>query len=81
MQTFDQHLTELVLSGDVSYEVAHANASKPSDFELQMRTFGGMSKKPAQGGTTNGGGRAAQPQPETAPADNGFGSGLDFLNP
>ena len=83
MQTFDQHLTELVLSGDVSYEVAHANASKPSDFELQMRTFGGMSKKAGQGAGagTNGGARPAAAQAETAPADNGFGTGLDFLNP
>ena len=81
MQTFDQHLTELVLAGDVSYEVAHANASKPSDFELQMRTFGGMSKKGGQGGAAHGSTRPAQPQPETAPPDNCFGSGLDFLNP
>jgi twitching motility protein PilT len=84
MQTFDQHLTELVQSGDVAYEVAHANASKPSDFELQMRTFGGRSKPKAgghHGGSGNGGGRATPQQPETAPADNGFGSGLDFLNP
>jgi twitching motility protein PilT len=83
MQTFDQHLTELVLAGDVSYEVAHANASKPSDFELQMRTFGGLSKNAGQsgGGTSTGGSRAAQPQTETAPADHAFDSGLDFLNP
>ena len=84
MQTFDQHLTELVQSGDVAYEVAHANASKPSDFELQMRTFGGMTKPKAggpAGGGSGGGGAKPAPQPETSPADNGFGSGLDFLNP
>jgi twitching motility protein PilT len=79
MQTFDQHLTDLVASGDVSYEIAHVNASNPSDFELQMRTFGGMSKgSGAKRGP--GGAGAAQPAGAAAPSD-GFGSGLDFLNP
>ena len=75
MQTFDQHLKDLVASGDISYEVAHANASNPSDFDLQMRTFGGMSKAaPAQA--------AAKP---AAPAHGAkadvFGGGIDFLTP
>ena len=39
MQTFDQHLMDLVIQGAVDYETAVANASNPSDFELQMRTF------------------------------------------
>ena len=39
MQTFDQHLMDLVQADQVSYEAAVANASNPSDFELQMRTF------------------------------------------
>jgi twitching motility protein PilT len=39
MQTFDQHLMDLVAAGEVAYETALANASNPSDFELQMRTF------------------------------------------
>lgn len=39
MQTFDQHLMELVQADQVSYEAAVANATNPSDFELQMRTF------------------------------------------
>jgi twitching motility protein PilT len=74
MQTFDQHLKELVASGDVSYEVAHANASNPSDFDLQMRTFGGMSKTKAPNGAPAQSGAAP-----AAPADV-FGGGLDFLN-
>src|ERR1019366_6456081 len=39
MQTFDQHLADLVQSGEVEFEVALAAATKPSDFELKMRTF------------------------------------------
>jgi twitching motility protein PilT len=39
MQTFDQHLADLVGQGTVTYEVAHAAASRPSDFALTVRTF------------------------------------------
>jgi hypothetical protein len=39
MQTFDQHLSDLVQNGEVEFEVALAAATKPSDFELKMRTF------------------------------------------
>ncbi|MBI2614080.1 MAG: PilT/PilU family type 4a pilus ATPase [Gemmatimonadetes bacterium] len=39
MQTFDQCLMDLVEAGDVTFEVARAAASNPSDFELQLRTL------------------------------------------
>src|SRR2546422_496730 len=39
MQTFDQHLMDLVAEGVVAYETALAAASNPADFELQMRTL------------------------------------------
>ena len=39
MQTFDQHLADLVQSGEVEFEVALAASTRPSDFELKMRTF------------------------------------------
>jgi twitching motility protein PilT len=39
MQTFDQHLMELVESGSVTYETAVAASSNPADFELQVRTL------------------------------------------
>lgn len=39
MQTFDQHLMELVGEAVVSYETAATAASNPADFELQMRTL------------------------------------------
>ena len=39
MQTFDQHLMDLVTQDIVEYDTALANSSNPSDFELQMKTF------------------------------------------
>ena len=39
MQTFDQHLMDLVDSGAVTYETAVAASSNPADFELQVRTL------------------------------------------
>ena len=39
MQAFDQHLMDLVEAGAVTFEVARAAASNPSDFELKLRTL------------------------------------------
>jgi len=39
MQTFDQHLMDLVGEEVITYETALAAANKPADFELQMRTL------------------------------------------
>jgi twitching motility protein PilT len=39
MQTFDQHLADLVQADEVTFEVAMAAATNPSDFELKMRMF------------------------------------------
>jgi len=39
MQTFDQHLMDLVGDGLVTYETAVTASSNPADFELQMRTL------------------------------------------
>ncbi len=39
MQTFDQCLMDLVDAGDVTFDVARAAASNPSDFELQLKTL------------------------------------------
>src|SRR2546425_340263 len=39
MQTFDQHLMDLVSDGIVTYETAMAASSNPADFELHMRTL------------------------------------------
>jgi twitching motility protein PilT len=40
MQTFDQHLMELVNTNQVEYETAKYAASNPADFELRMKTLG-----------------------------------------
>jgi twitching motility protein PilT len=39
MQTFDQHLMDLVTGEVVTYETALAASSNPADFELQLRTL------------------------------------------
>jgi twitching motility protein PilT len=39
MQTFDQHLMDMVSDGLVSYETALTASTNPADFELQMRTL------------------------------------------
>ena len=39
MQTFDQHLMDLVTDETLTFETAMAAASNPADFELQMRTL------------------------------------------
>jgi twitching motility protein PilT len=52
-QTFDQHLTELVRSEVVSFEVAKAAANNPADFDLKMNMFGDT--KGTQAGSRPGG--------------------------
>jgi len=37
MQTFDQHLTDLVRAGEVAYDAALAAATRPADFALQFK--------------------------------------------
>ncbi|MEO7084534.1 MAG: PilT/PilU family type 4a pilus ATPase [Gemmatimonadaceae bacterium] len=54
MQTFDQCLTDLVTSGEVTFDVAKAAASNPSDFELKMRMFSQMTDEPAPVQTPSG---------------------------
>ena len=44
MQSFDQHLMELVEDETVTFETAKAAASNPSDFELKLKTFRRQSK-------------------------------------
>jgi Tfp pilus assembly ATPase PilU len=39
MQTFDQHLIDLVSEGIVASETALAASSNPADFELRLRTL------------------------------------------
>ena len=39
MQTFDQHLADLVTQGIVTFDTALAASTRPADFELQMSMF------------------------------------------
>ncbi len=41
MQTFDQHLTELVTEGEVTFETALAASTRPADFALTFRMMRG----------------------------------------
>ncbi|MHB0962941.1 MAG: type IV pilus twitching motility protein PilT [Gemmatimonadaceae bacterium] len=72
MQTFDQHLSDLVQQGQCTFEVALAAATRPSDFQLKMQTFRRRS-------TTV---KASDVPSEPPKSDQGFqsGSGMDFLN-
>jgi twitching motility protein PilT len=63
MQTFDQCLQDLVMKGDVTFEVAKAAASNPSDFELKMTMF----SEHAHG--SSGATQVAEPPGEEAPAE------------
>ena len=80
MQTFDQHLTDLVRSGEVTYEVALAAATRPADFALQFKMLGASAPAPAAPAAA-----VAEGEPATAGAGTGM-SGLqgagefDFLN-
>ncbi|MDF1503312.1 PilT/PilU family type 4a pilus ATPase [Roseisolibacter sp. H3M3-2] len=78
MQTFDQHLTDLVRSGEVTYEVALSAATRPADFALQFKMLGASAPAPAPVA-------AAEPEPAAAGAGTGMnglqGAGeFDFLN-
>jgi twitching motility protein PilT len=78
MQTFDQCLTDLVQSGEVTFETAKAAATNPSDFELKMRMFSRHSKSV----------KASDIPPEQDPAPTASSnqlegiqtSGMDFLS-
>jgi len=68
MQTFDQHLADLVRSGDITYEVALEAATRPSDFALKFKVL------------ERGVAAPAAPVPAAAAAGLQAGGGFDFLN-
>jgi len=80
MQTFDQHLQELVTQDIVEYDHALANSTNPSDFELQLKTFrrrSRMSSK-AKGPAEVGSGKAP---PEASDRPAGFTDDLSSMLP
>jgi twitching motility protein PilT len=77
MQSFDQCLADLVATGQVTFDVAKAAASNPSDFELKMRMFTQIADTAPD--------LPAVPAPQPEPAGAGLdgmqlGGGLEFLS-
>jgi twitching motility protein PilT len=82
MQTFDQHLADLVSDGTVEYEVALGASTRPSDFELQMRMFRRTSKPTSTDEVASAMASAATLVPGTKSTEmDGInsGTGFDFL--
>ena len=83
MQTFDQHLTDLVQGGEVTFETAMSAATNPSDFELKMRMFRRGPSAASSGVVEHEGGEAlaatsASPATGMEGVTQGAG-GFDFL--
>ena len=91
MQTFDQHLSDLVQSGEVTFDTAMAAATNPSDFVLKMNMFRRVSTTV----TASAVAAAEMTAPSIMPARDSFptpaspsggmdgitpGGGFDFLN-
>jgi len=64
MQTFDQHLMDLVADDVVTYETALAAASNPSDFQLQVKTLRRRSRVASAPTAPAGAASAASDKPE-----------------
>jgi twitching motility protein PilT len=79
MQTFDQHLMDLVSQDVVEYDHALANSSNPSDFELQMKTFRRRSRMSAKVKGPAEAPAAAKPEEPDRPA--GFTDDLSSMLP
>jgi twitching motility protein PilT len=75
MQTFDQHLTDLVSAGEVTFETAMAAATNPSDFELKMRMFRKVASPASPAAAPTG----AESEPAGAGAGSGNGNGVDGI--
>jgi twitching motility protein PilT len=83
MQTFDQHLADLVQDGTVTFETAMGAATNPSDFQLKMNMFRRATSSPAAAATPAGDAAAAGAPPAAAPSGgmDGMtqGGNFDFL--
>jgi twitching motility protein PilT len=80
MQTFDQHLTELVTTQEVEFEVALAASTRPSDFELGFRMGKGRGTPPRNTATSSpaikGAGINGSATPVTRAEKNAMAAGL-----
>ncbi len=73
MQTFDQHLMDLVSDDVVDFNTAMVNASNPSDFELQMKTLRRRSRAVASPKAAKAPAEAAAPPAPKPPDDKPLG--------
>jgi twitching motility protein PilT len=82
MQSFDQCLADLVGRGEVTFEVAKAAASNPSDFELKMRMFSQLADTQNTVAIPDERQPEPKPEPAGAPAIDGMqlDGGLEFLS-
>ena len=83
MQTFAQHLTDLVRSGEVTSEVALGAATRPADFALQFKMLGASAPAPVPAAVAAPAvaGVAAAPAAAGVGMDGLQGAGeFDFLN-
>jgi twitching motility protein PilT len=82
MQTFDQCLTDLVTSGEVTFETAKAAATNPSDFELKMTMFSRVSQpaKPGAAPVSVPAEATVAPQAPSNALEGIQVGGLDFLS-
>lgn len=76
MQTFDQHLADLVNDGSVEFSVAMAASSRPSDFELKMKTFG---RRATQAQRLEAPAEPAEPAKPATDTMDGMSNGFDFM--
>jgi len=79
MQTFDQCLTDLVTSGEVTFETAKSAASNPSDFELKMTMFSRVSTA-VKAATIPSDEQLSQTTPGGTQLEGMQTSGMDFLS-
>ena len=80
MQTFDQHLADLVRSKEVMFETAMAASTNPSDFELKLRMFGRLSQSMQVAHIEDAEAQAAAAPAAEVPTLEGMQSGgLDFM--
>ena len=79
MQTFDQHLTDLVQAGEVTFETAMAAATNPSDFELKMRMFRHSSSASDPAGATDAVESLETSPPNALDGITGGATTFDFL--
>ena len=84
MQTFDQHLSDLVQDGTVTFDTAVGAATNPSDFQLKMNMFRRASSTTTSVAQIAAAEAAADAAPAPAAAPTGLdgmtSGGFDFLN-